>query len=213
MPQAQKLQASRYPSRTNQDKDLIYQVLEESLFCTVSYHLEGQTYAIPTGFCLHENQLIVHGSIKSAFLEKTQKAGEVCISTFLFDALVLANTAFNHSVNYRSVVIFAKAEEITKEKEKKEVLKVFTDKYVPNRWETLTPITENEMKATKVLGFSLEQASIKMRSGLPNLKDEATEKEIWTGLIPSKLTWETPIVDDRVTQPQTPQHIQDLYLK
>lgn len=107
---------SRYPNRSSENKSLIYEILDEGHFCTVAYVKNGRPYQIPTGYCRIEDEVWIHGSSKSNFLSDILQTGEVCISVMLFDGLVLAPTAFNHSVNYRSVIAFSQPEEWSRKK-------------------------------------------------------------------------------------------------
>lgn len=193
-----KLVPSRLSNRSTQDKESILEVLNASLFCTVSCAVDSKPFAIPTGFCLYDNKLIIHGSVKSHFLDQIMKSNEACISCFIFDGLVLAASAFHHSVNYRSVVIFSTPEEISDNKEKLAILKVYTDRYVPGRWDSLRPINDGEIKATRILSFDLSNSSLKLRNGPPSFELADSQLGIWTGVIPSKSIWEQPIQDPNI---------------
>ncbi|HMG16147.1 MAG TPA: pyridoxamine 5'-phosphate oxidase family protein [Saprospiraceae bacterium] len=193
-----KLIPSRLSARSNQNKDEIDSVLQECLFCTVSCAHESKAFAIPTGFCLYQDKLIIHGSIKSHFLEQVLKSEEVCITAFIFDGLVLAASAFHHSVNYRAVVLFSKPEEITNPKDKYDILKAYTEKYVPGRWDSLRAINDGELKATRVLSFDLSMASIKLRNGPPSYEAADANLGIWTGVIPSFTQWGQAIQDPNI---------------
>ena len=175
---------SRSAKRAHYEEATIYAILDEGLFCTVSYAVDGQPYAIPTAFARQENQLLIHGSVGSHFIRAIETGLPVCISVTLMDGLVLAKSAFSHSVNYRSVIIYAKAQKIEDYAQKVEALTLITDGLIPNRWADLRPVTESEMRKTTVLAFSLEEASAKIRTGGPH--DELDDKElsIWSGVIP-----------------------------
>ncbi len=190
----QELTPSRLPNRAISDPEKIKEALEASLFCTVSYARDNRAFSIPTGFCLADDKLYIHGSVKSHFLLEAKKH-EVCISTFLFDGLVLAGSAFQHSVNYRSVILFAKGVEITDEVQKTAVLKTYTNRYVPGRWDEVRPVNEGELKATMVLGFDLEKASLKVRNGPPSFDPKDYRPGLWTGVIPSLMNWGEPVPD------------------
>jgi len=204
------LTPSRLAARSSQDLQAIKDVLQQTLFCTISYVVDGNPYAIPNGFCLMDNQLIIHGSVKSRFLDSILKTQQVCISSFIFDGLVLATSAFEHSVNYRSVVIFSRARELEDQKTKIAALKAFTDKYIPNRWAALRPITKGELKGTRVIAFNLEQASMKHRTGPPNFTEDEWMEKVWTGVIPACINYEAPIQKSNQNPMPIPDHIIEL---
>lgn len=208
-----KLTPSRYPSRSTTSEALIREVLDQSLYCTISYCAAGRPYALPTGFCVHNDQLIVHGSVKSHFLEALLKAEKVCITTFLFDGLVLAASAFEHSVNYRSVVIFSNAVEIEDPETKAKTLEAFTEKYLPGRWPHLRPMTEGEMNATKVLAFDLDHASLKERSGPPGKNNDEWQQKVWMGVLPASLSYGQPLPFDGQPTMPVPEHVEKVLKK
>ncbi len=202
---------SRLGNRSNQNSEDILSVLNQSLFCTVSCVHNSKPFAIPTGFCIYKDKLILHGSVKSHFLELVMASGEVCITTFIFDGLVLAASAFHHSVNYRSVVLFAKPVEITDYKDKVALMKAYTDKYVPGRWDSLRPITKGEVKATWILSCDLNNASLKLRSGPPSFELADSKLGIWTGVIPASNTWGVAVPDPNIDpEIKVPDHVINL---
>lgn len=201
------LRPSRYASRSTIDPKAIREVLNATPFCTVSCVIEGKPTAIPTGFCVLGNELVIHGSIKSHFLHALLEAGDVCVSTFLFDGLVLAHSAFDHSVNYRSVVVHGLVREMLELEEKAQAIEAFTEKYVPGRWPFLRPMKEAEVLATRVLAISLEQASLKHRSGPPGETMEPWKEQVWMGVVPSRQVFGTPQPYDGQTPRALPQHV------
>ncbi len=184
---------SRDPHRGSYDKETIYAILDEAIDVTVSYIVDDIPRAIPTGFVRLDNKLYIHGSIKSHFIKQICSNKKVCLTVSLMDGLVLANTAFNHSFNYRSVVAFSTPSEVTDENLKMEVLKAFTDKLLPGRWDDAIKLpTPEELKVTSVVCFPLEEASAKMRQGPPN-NVKQFNSEVWTGHIPLNRNWGEPI--------------------
>ena len=144
-PITDKTEITRLPKRGVYDKDVIHSILDEALFCTVAYAREGQAFQIPTGFCRIDDTLYIHGSVGSFYLrELATKQIPVCLSATLIDGLVLARSAFHHSVNYRSVVIFSQPENVTDQNELYRVLEVFTEKMCPGRWADVRKPTDNE---------------------------------------------------------------------
>lgn len=205
------LTPSRYASRSSQELQKILDVLNACHFCTVSFVEDGGVQAIPTGFCVYKNQLVIHGSRKSHFLNCLLDGQEACITAFSFDALVLAVSAFEHSVNYRSAVIFSKAKEITDLDEKRESFRFFTEKFIPGRWEQLRPIKDEEMAATKAIAFSLDKASVKERDAPATVHPDGWEKKIWTGLVPANVTYAKPQPGEHVPPDMDlPEHISEL---
>ncbi|MFD2574218.1 pyridoxamine 5'-phosphate oxidase family protein [Spirosoma soli] len=184
---------SRLAKRAHYDEVTIHPILDEALFCTVSYTIENQPMAIPTAFARKGDKIYIHGSVGSHFIRTIENGAPVCISVMLTDGLVLAKSAFSHSVNYRSVVIFATAEKVTDETEKMEALALITDHLVPNRWADLRPTTDSEMRKTTVLAFSLAEASAKVRTGGPNDDPEDLTLPTWSGVIPLKTIRLAPV--------------------
>lgn len=201
---------SRLAKRTQYDEEAVYSILDEALFCTVSCVINGQPFAIPTAFARYDNVLYLHGSVGSHFIREIEKGIPVCITVMLTDALVVAKSAFHHSVNYRSVVLFSSAEKVESYEQKAEVLKWITEKMVPNSWEYLRPMTESEVKKTTVLGFKIEEASAKYRTGMPNDDEEDMSLPIWSGLIPLGSGRGIPIADDFSKNVPLPEHLRHL---
>lgn len=175
---------SRSAKRAHYDTESIYAILDEALFCTISYAIDGQPWSIPTAHAREGNQLFIHGSVGSHFIREIEKGIPVCISVTLIDGLVLAKSGFSHSVNYRSVIVFAKAEKVEKYEEKVKAFTLITNQLIPERWEDLRPETASEVRKTTVLSFSLDEASAKIRTGGPNDEPEDKELPIWSGVIP-----------------------------
>jgi nitroimidazol reductase NimA-like FMN-containing flavoprotein (pyridoxamine 5'-phosphate oxidase superfamily) len=184
---------SRYPSRSTDDLQEIYQVLDESRFCTLAYVQDGKPMQIPTGFCRIGDKLYVHASSKSHFLDGLIEADLVSFSIMIFDALVLAATAFDHSVNYRSVILHSKAIEIHDVDLKTKVLAVFTDTYIPGRMNDLPAITAEELSVTRVAALDINSAILKRRAG--GVGGDNAGSKVWCGIVPSAITYGTPLVD------------------
>jgi nitroimidazol reductase NimA-like FMN-containing flavoprotein (pyridoxamine 5'-phosphate oxidase superfamily) len=185
----------RIPKRGNYDRAVIYQILDEAFVCHVGFTANQQTFVIPTGYARKGNRMLIHGSSASRMMRSLASEIEVCVTVTIIDGLVLARSAFHHSMNYRSVVIFGKATIIEEENEKLKALEAFTEHIVPGRWQEVRPPTANELKATLVLSLSLAEASAKIRTGDP-VDDEADyDLNVWAGVIPLRLKTETPIRD------------------
>lgn len=190
---------TRLAKRGTYDKQTIYSILDETLYCTVAFAVNGEPVQIPTGFCRIENKLYIHGSVGSFYMrELAQKKLPVCICATCLDGLVLARSAFHHSMNYRSVVLFSKPEQVTNEDELYRVLESFTNKMQPGRWDDVRKPTAAEWKATMVLAFLLEEASAKIRTGPPVDDEEDYSLDIWAGVVPLQIVRKPPVADPKL---------------
>ncbi len=198
---------SRLAKRANYETETIYSILDGALFCTVSYAVDNKPFSIPTAFARYGDKIYIHGSVGSHFIRTLEQGIPVCISVMLTDALVVAKSAFHHSVNYRSVIVFAKAEKVEEPAKKEEALMWVVNKIVPNSWDYLRPIQENEVRKTTVLAFSLEEASAKLRTGMPVDEEEDMQLPIWSGLVPLETKRGTQVPDASSTNIQLPEHL------
>jgi nitroimidazol reductase NimA-like FMN-containing flavoprotein (pyridoxamine 5'-phosphate oxidase superfamily) len=192
---------TRLAKRGAYDPQTINAILDEALVCTVAYVHNGEPFQIPTGFCRIENKIYVHGSVGSFYMrELAEKQLPVCIGVTLLDGLVLARSAFHHSVNYRSVVIFGKPHKVIDESERDLALEIFTSKMQPGRWDDIRKPNEAEWKATMVLSVEMTEASAKIRTGGPIDDDEDYDLNVWAGVVPLKVQHLEPIPDSRLKQ-------------
>ncbi|GAB3723419.1 pyridoxamine 5'-phosphate oxidase family protein [Spirosoma lituiforme] len=198
---------SRLAKRAHYDAATINPILDEALFCVVSYSMDGQPMAIPTAFARKDDKLYIHGSVGSHFIRAIEHSNPVCISVMLTDGLVLAKSAFHHSVNYRSVTIFANAQKVTDEAERMEALALITDHLIPGRWADLRPTTDSEMRKTTVLVFSLAEASAKVRSGGPSDEPEDENLPTWAGVIPMQTVRLTPVAAETSVETELPNYL------
>ncbi|WP_394993720.1 pyridoxamine 5'-phosphate oxidase family protein [Emticicia sp.] len=198
---------SRNAKKTQYDEALIYSILDEALFCTICYSVDNQPFSIPTAFVRKENKLYIHGSVGSHFLREIESGIPVCISVMLTDALVVAKSAFSHSVNYRSVIIFTNATRIDDFEAKASFFKELTEKIVPNSWEYLRPMKTNEVNKTMLLVFEISEASARIRTGMPNDEDEDKNLPIWSGIIPIPSNRLAPIADESSVNIPLPEHL------
>lgn len=195
----QRNQIKRLPQRGNYDRPLINQILDEGLVCHVGFVVEAQPFVIPTAYGRVGNRLYIHGSPASRMLRTLKESVEVCVTVTLLDGLVLARSAFHHSMNYRSVVIFGKATVVEEATEKLEALKAFTEHIVPGRWADVRPPTSQEIAGTLVLSLPLSEASAKVRTG-PPIDDEADYTlPVWAGELPLCLTSTAPVPDPQLS--------------
>jgi len=195
-PITEKTEITRLAKRGVYDVDTINSILDEALVCTVAYSNGNQPFQIPTGFCRIGNKLYIHGSVGSFYMrEIVTKKLPVCISATLIDGMVLARSAFHHSVNYRSVVMFGEPELVTDKDELYKVMEIFTEKMCPGRWADVRKPNEGEWKATMVISFEIKEASAKVRVGPPKDDEEDYDLNIWAGVQPLQLVRKSVIPD------------------
>jgi uncharacterized protein len=188
----------RIPKRGAYDRETINQILDEGFICHVGFTVDGKTFVIPTGYARDGDRLLIHGSAASRMLREMAGGVEVCVTVTLIDGLVLARSAFHHSMNYRSVVVFGRAELIEDETEKNNALRALSEHIVRGRWDEIRLPNEKELKATKVLRLPIEEASAKVRTGNP-VDDEADyDLEVWAGVLPLKIVAGQPENDSRL---------------
>ena len=169
--------------RGHYDRATIDAILDEGILCHVGFVHEGAPVVIPTLYWREGDYVYLHGSVASRMLDESRNA-PVCVTVTLLDGLVLARSAFHHSANYRSVVLFGKPKEVTDPREREERMRVFMEQLIPGRWETLRPVKARELKATRLLGLRIDEASAKIRSGPP--ADDAADVTwpTWGGVLP-----------------------------
>lgn len=189
-----KSKVRRGAKRASYDKQTILDILDQSLMCHVAQSIDGQPFVVPTCHWREGDYFYWHG-LASARNVKNSLAQPVCINVTHLDALVMARSAMHHSVNYRSVTLFGIPEAVTDPTEKTRHLKLFLDKVSPGRWETLRPVTEQELNATGLVRIPINEASAKIRAEGP-VDDEAdSEWPVWAGLIPLNKQWRGGIQD------------------
>lgn len=188
----------RLPKRGCFERESVYKILDEGFVAHVGFTVDDQPFVIPTAYARDGDRLLIHGSSASRMMRALGWEIDVCVTVTLIDGLVLARSAFHHSMNYRSVVVFGRAKIIGDEREKMKALELFTEHIVPNRWREVRPPTANELKATTVLALPLEEVSAKVRTGNP-VDDEADyAMNIWAGVIPLELSAKAPVSDDKL---------------
>lgn len=196
--QTERTTVKRIPKRGVYERETINQILDEAFVCHVGFTVEGKTFVIPTGYARDGDNLLIHGSAASRMMRNLANGIDVCVTVTLIDGLVLARSAFHHSMNYRSVVIFGKAKLVEDEAEKREALRRFTEHIIPSRWDKIREPNELELKATTVLQLPIEEASAKIRTGGPVDDEEDYEMNVWAGVIPLKIKADAPENDARL---------------
>jgi uncharacterized protein len=191
-------QVKRLPKRGVYDKAQVYEILDEGFICHVGFAMDGQPYVIPTGYVRVDDRIYIHGSPASRMLRALDQAIDVCLTVTLLDGLVLARSAFHHSMNYRSVVVLGKAHLVTDPEEKMQALGSFVNHVVPGRWDEVRQPTERELQGTSVLALPLNEVSAKVRTGAPIDDEEDYTLPIWAGVVPVRTEVGEPIPDARL---------------
>ena len=184
-----RIRVRREPQRAPYDRETIEAILDEGVLCHIGFEIEGQPYVIPTLHARVGDKLYVHGSAASRMLKHTASGAPVCVTVTLFDGLVLARSVFNHSVNYRSAVVFGTAT-LVEGDEKRDALRALTEQLAPGRWDEARQPSEQELKATWILSLPLDEASAKVRVGGPEDEPEDLALPVWAGVVPVHLAAE-----------------------
>jgi uncharacterized protein len=192
-------QVMRLPKRADYSEATIYSILDAGFLCHVGFVVDGQPFVIPTGYGRRSSTLYVHGSAASRMLRTLTGGVEVCVTVTLLDGLVLARSAFHHSMNYRSVVLFGTATLIESAEEKTAALRAISEQIVPGRWDDVRWPTDQELKATRVLSLPISEASAKVRTGPPLDDEEDYALDTWAGVLPLSINPGTPIPDPRLS--------------
>ena len=185
----------REPERGVYDREPVYRILDEGFLCHVGFAVDGQPYVIPTSYGRKDANLFIHGSAASRMLRQMKEGIAVCVTVTLLDGLVLARSTFNHSMNYRSVVIVGKATLVDKPGEKLEALRILSEHILPGRWDDVRQPNERELKATSVLQVPIEEFSAKVRTGPPIDDAEDMNFPTWAGVLPLEIKAGTPVND------------------
>lgn len=189
---------TREPQLAVYDREAAYRILDEGFICHVGFSVENQPYVIPTSYGRSGDELFIHGSAASRMLRTLSGGVAVCVTVTLLDGLVLARSVFNHSMNYRSVVILGRATAVP-DAEKVAALRVLSEHIIPGRWEEARLPNERELKATTVLRLPITEFSAKVRTGPPIDDEEDYAFPTWAGVIPLKTVAEPGVADARLT--------------
>ena len=188
----------RVPHKEVKDRHALYQILDAALVGHVGFIQDGQPFVIPVAIAREGDWLLLHGS-KASRLFKTLASGASCaVSVTILDALVLARSAFESSMNYRSALVLGVASELEGE-EKARAFDALTDHLLPGRRASLRPINEQEIKQTSILRLSMEEASVKISSKFPADDEEDLSWPVWAGNVPIEHRYGAPIPDPRMT--------------
>ena len=190
-------QVKRVPNRSHYDRATIYEILDAGFLCHMGFVVDDQPFVIPTLYGRTDDYLYLHGSAASRMLDNLVDGIPVCLTVTHFDGLVLARSAFHHSMNYRSAVVFGTAVEVSGE-EKERGLFIISEQVLTGRWDEVRPPNEKELKATTVLRLTIESASAKIRTGPPSDEPEDYALPIWAGVIPARHTFSEAEVDPKL---------------
>jgi nitroimidazol reductase NimA-like FMN-containing flavoprotein (pyridoxamine 5'-phosphate oxidase superfamily) len=183
-PKTARNKVKRYPDRGSYEQPDIYRILDGALLCHVAYAIDGQPYCTPTSFWREDDRLFWHGSSASRMLRNLAKGVPACLTVCHIDGIVLARSAFHHSINYRSVMAFGTAQLLDDAEEKAQALRAFVNRYFPGRYEAVKQPNPQEVKGTTIITMRIEEASAKTRSGPPRDDEADYGLPIWAGVIP-----------------------------
>jgi uncharacterized protein len=201
----------REPQRGVYDRDACYQILDDGLVCHVGFAVDNQPYVIPTMFARIGDVVYFHGSAASRMLRHLSDGAPASLTVTIVDGVVLARSIFNHSMNYRSVVVLGTPVAVTETEEKLTALHAFTEKILPGRWNDARTPTPNELSATSVLRMPLTEMSAKVREGPVEDNPDDYALRVWAGVVPLTLVAGEPIRDDRCDPSiQTPEYASHL---
>ncbi len=183
----------RLPERASYDKDTVYKILDETFICHIAFLIGGKVNIIPTIFGRKDDMIFIHGSKNSRMLKSFVSGEDICFSVTIADGIVLARSAFHHSVNYRSVVIYGKPEEITGEDGKIKALEIIMRHLMPGRWEEVRNPSSKELNITSVFSLKIDEASAKIRGGPATDDKEDLGLNVWAGVLPLKTVAGEPV--------------------
>jgi nitroimidazol reductase NimA-like FMN-containing flavoprotein (pyridoxamine 5'-phosphate oxidase superfamily) len=197
-PPSQRVRVRRAPARAVYERDTIESILDEALVAHLGFAVDGQPYVIPTLHARVGDTVYIHGSAASRMIRTLTDAEPACLTVTLIDGMVLARSAFHHSMNYRSVVVLGQPRAVGDPHELLIALEAFTEKLVPGRWGEVRPPSRKELKGTRALAMDLDEASAKVRTGPPVDDDEDYELDVWAGVIPLHLAASPPVPDPKL---------------
>jgi len=198
----------RLPKRGSYERETVYRILDEGMVCHIGFVQDGKPVVIPAGYGRKDDTLFIHGSTASRMFRALGQGADLCVTVTLMDGLVLARSAFHHSMNYRSVILFGKATVLEDRAAKREALRVLTEHIVPGRWQDVRQPTDKELQVTTVLAIPLEEVSAKVRTGPPMDDEEDYALSVWAGVLPLELTPAPPLPDERLAkQIEVPEYV------
>jgi nitroimidazol reductase NimA-like FMN-containing flavoprotein (pyridoxamine 5'-phosphate oxidase superfamily) len=194
-PSSERTTVKRMPHRGVYDRAVINSILDEGLICHLGFSVDSQPYVLPAIYARDGERMLIHGSAASRMLRSIRNGVPVCATVTLIDGLVLARSAYHHSMNYRSVVILGNATEISAGARKLDAMRMIVNHVVPGRWNDVRDPSEAEIRATMVLALPLNEASAKVRTGPPIDDEKDYALSTWAGVVPLSLDAHAPIAD------------------
>lgn len=188
----------RRPDRGAYDRSIVNAILDEALICHVGFAVDGQPFVLPTTHARIDDRLYIHGSVGGRMLKTLRRGALICVTVTLIDGLVLARSAFHHSMNYRSVVILGGAREVEDEAEKRLAFNALVDHVLAGRSTQTRAASAQELRATSVLCVPIEEASAKVRTGPPIDDEDDYALPHWAGVLPLRLEAQPPVADPRL---------------
>jgi nitroimidazol reductase NimA-like FMN-containing flavoprotein (pyridoxamine 5'-phosphate oxidase superfamily) len=204
---SERITVRRIPKRAHYDQETIHAILDEALICQVGFVIGGEPFVIPTIHARLDDTLYLHGAVASRMLKVLGAGGIVCVSATLLDGLVLARSAFHHSMNYRSVSVFGRARRVTDPQEIQRALDAIVDHVAPGRRAEVRPPNDKELAATAVVALPIEEASAKIRTGGPVDDEEDHALDVWAGVLPLTMTAGAPLDDARLRPGLSPSEV------
>jgi len=202
-PTASRSQVKRHPERAAYDTEAVHAVLDAAPMGHLGFVVDGQPFVIPMLYGRIGAAVYLHGSVASRLMRTMAGGIEVCLTVTIVDGLVLARSAFHHSMNYRSAVVFGRAVPVAGD-EKLAGLKAISDQLRPGRWDEVREPTDRELRQTSVLRLDVAEASAKARTGGPIDEPEDLDLPVWAGVIPCELSWGTPVPDEATPEEAVP---------
>lgn len=182
------------------DIESIIKIIDESFLCHIGFAIENQPFVIPVCYGRENDKIFFHGAKGSRMFHALRTGKEICVTISIVDGIVLARSAFNHTINYRSVVIFGKARELIDPAEKTNALNIITEHIIPGRWSDVRKPTDKELNATSLFSLEINEASAKVRTGPPLDDEDDLKLDVWAGVLPLKMVDEEPVKDDSIKE-------------
>ena len=202
----------RGAKRASYNKIEIHQILDASNVCFIAFMYEGKPFVQPISYGRKEETIYIHGSLQNRMTSAIIASKEVCVNVTLLDDMLLTRSAFHHSVNYRSVVIFGETRELLTDSEKLEGLEAIINHFVPGRWDHCRKPNSNELKATRVIAIDIITASAKIKNAPPGDNAEDMDLDFWAGTIPIKTICEMPVAEEKIdNSTEIPEHVLTFY--
>ena len=195
LPPTGRTRIERKPERGSYDRKTLHSILDAGIVCHLGFSVEDRSFVIPTTYARRGDFVLFHGAPAARLFRQMETGREICLSVTLLDGLVLARSVFHHSLNYRSVVMFGAASEITGLEEKREALRAITGHLAPNRWEEARKATDGEVRGTSVFSLPISEGSAKIREGPPVDLEEDRGYSVWAGCIPFRTVLDPPEPD------------------